>query len=756
MNDTNLPQTHFAQILLSSVSDRQQVLKDLLAQLISDFQVERGSIWLSDREYVSPLFSLNKDGIEDNISESLREFRLPIGTGFVGLAAQTGLPNHSNSPTQTKEYNTEVDTSTHHQTKNIISIPLVKKGEVTEDGQTFKEDQVIGVVQLLNRVMNVPFTKDDENVLRESYAPWATIALDNANLYKKANDSENFGKKLLGSLHRTNILRELLAMLIQEFHVERGSIWYVDGHHVHALFSLNKVGREDKISHALQGVSVPLGKGFVGIAAQTGEATLSNRPVDNEEHLKDISAVTHHEPRNIMSVPLLLGSTCIGVIQLLDHQANIPFSKEDIKRCEEIYAPWATIALDNFVVDNFGKELLSSLDRKIVLRSLMKKLIQEFRVSRGSIWHIEGNFVVPMFSLNEHGYEDEISQELRTVKIPLGEGFVGIAAQTGKSSFNNKPKGSSPHLERVSEETKHEPQNIMSVPLVRRDRVVGVIQLLDRKDGELFARADQDTMEARYAPWATIAVDNANSYMEIAELTQDLNHYLGGKLGAVLTINEMLKKKLGELLAKVEAKFQNDPEAQQVTALSTRINKYLQVIGPPLEEAIKLTNVNLFAYKDSAPDLVDLHTMINEVINKFDGRDDIVIRNRVSIELPKIKMIKSAMSFHISELLNNAIKAINDGLVTQGITEGEISVEAQIDPRDKMLELRINNNGMTIDCDKWEVIFRKGKTFRKHDAKTSHGRGLWSARTFMERHQGSIVVERSEDNETTFLVKLPC
>jgi hypothetical protein len=74
-------------------------------------------------------------------------------------------------------------------------------------------------------------------------------------------------------------------------------------------------------------------------------------------------------------------------------------------------------------VNNIGRLLMSTLDRRGVLRELMGALIKHFQVERASFWSVDNvnQCVEFQFSLNKEGIEDEISKAIRDLgAFPIG------------------------------------------------------------------------------------------------------------------------------------------------------------------------------------------------------------------------------------------------------------------------------------------------------------------------------------------------
>ena len=100
--------------------------------------------------------------------------------------------------------------------------------------------------------------------------------------------------------------------------------------------------------------------------------------------------------------------------------------------------------------------------------------------------------------------------------IGIGEGIAGYVAQTGQPIALANPADDPRFGRTIAEQTGFLPRSIMAVPLLTPDRTVGVIEVLDRRDGA-FTSADLELASA-FARQAAIAVDAFRVERQFPEL----------------------------------------------------------------------------------------------------------------------------------------------------------------------------------------------------------------------------------------------
>lgn len=108
------------------------------------------------------------------------------------------------------------------------------------------------------------------------------------------------------------------------------------------------------------------------------------------------------------------------------------------------------------------------------------------------------------------------AEEVARFRLPLGEGIAGYVAATGQpiavSDVERDPRFAADIAHKVG----YLPKAILCVPMVLNERVVGVLEMLDRADGKPFSTRDME-MLGRFARLAALTVEESH-------LTHDVRH----------------------------------------------------------------------------------------------------------------------------------------------------------------------------------------------------------------------------------------
>uniref|UniRef100_T1J2B1 Phosphodiesterase n=1 Tax=Strigamia maritima TaxID=126957 RepID=T1J2B1_STRMM len=162
---------------------------DLLIMKIMNFtqklvKADRASLFLLNektKELYARIFDMKKEDetedTEDIDKHIHKEIRFPVGTGFVGLAAETGDVINIPDVYQDSRFNKAVDERTGYRTRNLLCMPIFIRGSV------------IGVMQMVNKE-DGDFNQDDIESF-QTFATYCGLALHHAKLYDKIQRSEN-------------------------------------------------------------------------------------------------------------------------------------------------------------------------------------------------------------------------------------------------------------------------------------------------------------------------------------------------------------------------------------------------------------------------------------------------------------------------------------------------------------------------------------------------------------------------------------
>jgi len=140
-----------------------RLLEIILERTTEVMEAERSSLFLYD-ETTNELWSKIAQGLE------IQEIRVPLGSGIAGQVAQTRTWLNIPDAYADERFNPSFDKLTGFRTKSILCVPMISN-----------RDNLMGVIQVLNKVDGGIFTNEDE-LLLAALASHAAVAIERAKL----------------------------------------------------------------------------------------------------------------------------------------------------------------------------------------------------------------------------------------------------------------------------------------------------------------------------------------------------------------------------------------------------------------------------------------------------------------------------------------------------------------------------------------------------------------------------------------------
>ncbi|MDR3580483.1 MAG: sensor domain-containing diguanylate cyclase [Oryzomonas sp.] len=183
-----------------------------------------------------------------------------------------------------------------------------------------------------------------------------------------------------------------------------------------------------------------------------------------------------------------------------------------------------------------GKALTSRLDVHEVLQLLMK---QVERLIKPKVWSL---LLVDETS-GELVFEVAVSpvaERLKEIRLNKGEGIAGWVALHGKPLLLSDAHKDERFASHIDKKMSFSTNSIVCVPLIIKERIIGVIELINSYDELTFDDNDLAILTA-IADFAAIALENARNFDRINELviTDDLTGLYNSRYFGQLLDNEI-------------------------------------------------------------------------------------------------------------------------------------------------------------------------------------------------------------------------
>ena len=165
--------------------------------------------------------------------------------------------------------------------------------------------------------------------------------------------------------------------------------------------------------------------------------------------------------------------------------------------------------------------LNSSLDMGSVLKSTMNLA--------NKLTHSEASSLLLLDESSNQLYFKSVTgnkaQEVQQFKIKMGEGIAGWVAKMGRPLCVQDVESDSRYSGEISQSIDFPTKSILCVPLKCKNRVIGVVEVINKEKGGRFTDEDQYLLEL-LADQAAIAIDNAKWHGELNQENKQLRETL--------------------------------------------------------------------------------------------------------------------------------------------------------------------------------------------------------------------------------------
>jgi diguanylate cyclase (GGDEF)-like protein len=185
-----------------------------------------------------------------------------------------------------------------------------------------------------------------------------------------------------------------------------------------------------------------------------------------------------------------------------------------------------------------GKALTSSLEVHEVLETIMKQVDRLIKPKAWSLLLVDetgGNLTFEIAV-------SPVAEQLKGITLKRGEGIAGWVAEHGVPLLIPDVRGDQRFASQFEGQLPYKTLSVVAVPLKVKERVIGVIELINSHDELLFDDVDQSILTA-IADFAAIALVNARNFDRINELvvTDDLTGLYNSRHFGKLFESEFLR-----------------------------------------------------------------------------------------------------------------------------------------------------------------------------------------------------------------------
>jgi signal transduction histidine kinase len=386
----------------------------------------------------------------------------------------------------------------------------------------------------------------------------------------------------------------------------------------------------------------------------------------------------------------------------------------------------------------FELEVLYEIERSISQSHSLDELLNQIIVKAVSIIGAEAGSIL---LLDEEGgnlyFKDAIGEkgeELKKMRFRANEGIAGWVVSNKTPVISNNPQADDRHLRYIAEAINYYPRNIICVPLMYGDKVIGAFELLNKSNMFDFNENDLK-MLTLFSGQISRAVDMFQSREE-----RERNSRLA-------LIGQMLSSLLHDfktpmtIISGYTQLIALEEDRQKRMAFSDLLMKQFEIMNNMIREVLS------FARGDSQILIrkVFVSNFLNEVrellLPEISGKNiELVIDMRYdgAARFDDIKMKRVLLN-----LGRNSIEAMPGG--------GRLLIMSEKDGNDLIFTIQDSGSGIP-EAIKDKLLKKAFVTFGKE---SGTGLGLAIVKKIVDEHRGEITFESAEGKGTTFKIRMP-
>lgn len=175
-----------------------------------------------------------------------------------------------------------------------------------------------------------------------------------------------------------------------------------------------------------------------------------------------------------------------------------------------------------------GKKIASNIKIRNLIREIIEIAKQETGAEASTLYLVDEEKQELWFEVSLGGKSDK----LKEMRIKIGEGSIaGWVAKEGKT-LNIKDVNKDPRfMKSLAKRIDYKQKAMLTMPVENKGKIIGVLQIINKKNGRYFTQADEEFLSA-LSDQVAIALENAKLYEEMNLLFLDSIMSLAGAIDA--------------------------------------------------------------------------------------------------------------------------------------------------------------------------------------------------------------------------------
>lgn len=373
-------------------------------------------------------------------------------------------------------------------------------------------------------------------------------------------------------------------------------------------------------------------------------------------------------------------------------------------------------------------DLTSKLDLDILLLEIVK--------AAAAITSAEEASILLYDSIKQELYfqsATNLDTTMRGMVVPLHNSIAGWIVRNREPIIIDNPQEDERHFEHVDKATQLTSKSLLGVPLITKDKMIGVLEAINKKEGT-FTLEDQEVLIA-LGSQAAVAIENSRLFQQ-SDLIGEFVHELRTPLSSLSAAAHLLK----------HPRASQEQKDKMFHVLQTEIDRLAEMSTSFLNLARLESGRSQFKFEK-----LDIRKLLNEcydLVEKEANEKHLRVSLEVPENLPHVHGDYDKLKRAVINLLSNAIKYNKE--------KGKIILRGEANSGKKELLITVSDTGVGISGEHLKRIFEKFYRVPTYSDKVSGtGLGLSVVEKIVEAHGGEITVMSEVGGGTTFVIRLP-
>jgi signal transduction histidine kinase len=387
-----------------------------------------------------------------------------------------------------------------------------------------------------------------------------------------------------------------------------------------------------------------------------------------------------------------------------------------------------TERLDNYLrLIDIARDLASTLDLDMLLDRIVQAAADITSAEAASILLYDSTARQLYFQVATNIDEPT----MRGLVVPLEGSIAGWIVTNQKTVRIDDAHEDARYFGDIEQTTGFPTKSILGIPLITKNKVVGVLEALNKKEGK-FTSSDENLLSVLGAQ-AAVAIENARLFQQ-SDLISEFVHELRTPLASLSTATYLMMRP--EISSQQQEQIINNIH-NETLRLNSLASSFLDLA--------RLESGRVH-FRKSTFDVMDLLHECRDIMASKANEDRIQIRVIEPDRLTTLEADRDKIKQVILNLLSNALK--------YNRPNGSVILKTESHEND--LTISVQDTGVGIPEDAVGHVFEKFYRVRESESKAvGTGLGLSICKKIVQGHGGTIEVKSRMGIGTNILISLP-